>query len=338
MSHRFRLPAVVCACLLCGGVEAADPPIAVETARFGDIAIYPEHTAPATVVSLNAADISAELAARVTELPARVGDVVEDGAVLAVLDCRDYELERREFDARIAALDARLTLARKRLERTRALIQKRTVSEETLDERETELDALRGDRRAAVAGLQRAELDVSRCTVRSPFAGLVTARLSAVGQYTGVGDPLVHLLDVHTLEVSAQVFTDDVDQLGETAELAFENSGHRYQVEVRRVLPAVNTLTRNREVRLLFTGTSALPGAAGKLRWRDPRPHVPGDLLVRRGGELGVFVLEHGAARFVALPEAQAGRMTVAPLEAGARLVVSGHLGLRDGASVSLDE
>jgi len=307
----------------------------VSTAALSEIALYPERSAPATVVSLNDTDISAEIAAQVTDLPARVGDVVEAGGILAYLDCEDFELNRATARARLQALEARIDLAKKRLARTERLTRNQTVSEEVFDERESELAVLQADRRAAVADVARSGKDVKRCAITSPFRALVTERSSSVGQYAQVGTPMVHIIDMQSLEVSAQVFTDDVTELMRVREIRFENSGHPSATKVRTVLPSVNTRTRNREVRLDFTNEPALPGAAGKILWRNPRPHLPGKFIVKRGGHLGVFVQKDNKAQFVSLPNAEAGRASPVDIALESRIITEGYLGLNDGDAVT---
>ena len=261
------------ACLLSVGLACAA--VAAETTRVDlarphQIAIHPERSAPATVISLNDTEVSAEIAARVVELPVRVGDIIAADGLLVALDCQDYKLTQREYGARLEGIQARIELAQKRLRRTEELMRKRTVSEELLDERESELAVLHADLRAARTTLEQAKVDVTRCTVNSPFRALVTERLSAVGQYANVGTALVRILELDDLEVSAQVFSEDVQQVQERQQISFENSGHRYPTRLRTILPSVNTRTRNREVRLLFVDGPALPGAAGKIFWTDP--------------------------------------------------------------------
>ncbi|MFB3090638.1 MAG: biotin/lipoyl-binding protein, partial [Gammaproteobacteria bacterium] len=90
-------------------VYAADK-ITVKTAKISEVAIYPERSAPATVVSLNESIISARITARVDEISVRVGDIVEKGGVLARLDCEDYVLSHRESVARREALETKRDL------------------------------------------------------------------------------------------------------------------------------------------------------------------------------------------------------------------------------------
>jgi RND family efflux transporter MFP subunit len=309
---------------------AAEEAVSVKTATLSELAIYPQRSAPATVVSLNATGVAAEIPAKIEVLDVRVGDIVEKGQALVRLNCVDYKLEQDEAEARIASLKARIELAKRRLERTRKLTTKQSVSEELLDERESDLAVLTADRAGARASLNLTRVHVANCTISSPFRALVTERTSSVGNYAEVGKTLVKILDIDQLEISAQVYAQDVHQLESTEELLFEHDDLNYPLKLRAILPSINSETRNREIRLLFQNGPALPGAAGKLIWRDLRPHIPGNLIVRRNGELGVFVYNNGTAHFRKLPAAQAGRASPVDMTLTSILVTEGHYSLND--------
>lgn len=314
----------------------AEEKVTVKTARVSEVAIYPERSAPATVVSLNESIISARIAARVDELTVRVGDIVEKGGNLAKLDCSDYELAYHESVARQEALQTRRNYAKRRMERTRQLIEKQSIAEEILDQRESDYAVLGSELNGIQAEIKMKKLDLSRCTVTSPFRALVIERESAVGEFVNIGTALVKIMDLDNTEISAQVLSRDATQLNQASTLFFEHNGVRYPVELRSILGAINAETRNREGRLIFTETQALPGATGKLVWRDKRAHIPGDLLVRRNGELGVFTVEKNIARFNSIPGAQAGRASSTTLAGDVRVVTEGHYSLTEAVSVDI--
>ncbi len=314
----------------------AEEAVPVKTASLSALAIYPERTAPATVVSLNATGVAAEIPAKIVVLPVRVGDIVEKDQVLVELKCIDYELEEAGARARLKSLDARIELAKRRLERTRKLTMKQSVSEELLDERESDLAVLRADHVAATATLNLARVHVATCIIKSPFRALVTERTSSLGNYAEVGKTLVKILDVEHLEISAQVYAQDVDQLKTSQELMFEHDGSHYPVNLRAILPSINAETRNTEVRLLFQNGPALPGASGKLVWKEKRPHIPGNLIVKRDGKLGLFVYENGSAQFIVLPDAQAGRASPVDLSLSAAIITEGHFALNNNDVVEV--
>lgn len=327
---------ITCLIFLISSHALANEKINVNTAPLSDIAIYPERSAPATVISLNRSTISARITAQVKELPVRVGDIVEAGSTLAKLDCSDYKLANQESKSRIEALNAQIELAKRRLDRTKTLTLKQSVSEELLDERESALAVLRADLRGAKANLEMAGINESRCIVKSPFRALIVERTSAIGQFTNIGTALVKIMDIEQLELSAQAFTQDTDQITKSSELFFEHAGKKYPLELRTVMPAINTETRNREVRLLFKTEQALPGAAGKLLWRDTRAHIPGEFLVNRNGKLGVFSIENNIAHFISIPAAQAGRASPTTLPTDTPLVIEGHFSLKEADNVSV--
>jgi len=310
--------------------------IPVKTARVSEVAIYPEHSAPATVISLNESVISAQIAAMVNVLAVRVGDIVEKGDVLAQLDCEDYVLSYRESVARLEAMQTKRDLAKGRLERTRQLTLKQSVAEEILDERESDYAVLGSELKGIQVEIKMKKLDQSRCTVTSPFRALVIERASAVGEFVNVGTALMKVMDIDNIEISAQVSSRDSGQVNNASELFFEYDKVRTPVKLRTIVQAINTETRNREARLTLIDSQVLLGATGKLIWRDKRAHIPGDLLVRRDGKLGVFTIEGNIAHFNSMPTAQAGRASATSLEDNSRVVIEGHFSLKESVSVDI--
>ena len=73
-----------------------------------------------------------------------------------------------------------------------------------------------------------------------------------------------------------------------------ELDGERYPLRLRRLPPVVDSRTRTRQARLEFTGAQAPAGSAGRLRWEAQAAYLPPELLVRRDGGLGVFLLDDG--------------------------------------------
>ena len=317
-------------------VSSGQNAVAVKTARVQDLAIYLWKSAPATVVSLNDTSVAAQIKARIDGISVKVGEVAETGTVLVRLDCTDYRIAEQQVEAEIGALDARIRLAERRLERTRKLEQSQTASEELLDQREADLAVLHAQRRGALSQLESTKINVSRCAVRSPYRAVVTARLAAVGEFADVGTKLLEIMDIEQLEISSQVPALDIESVEQADEIYFEDTARRYPVKLRTVTPAVNTRTRNREVRLLFGNEQALPGAAGKLIWRDNQPHVSAKLLVRRGNDFGIFINNTGKARFHIIPGAQQGRTTPVDLPPDTVVVTEGHYRLEDGQPVIL--
>jgi membrane fusion protein, multidrug efflux system len=322
-------------CLLTPSLASADA-VPVTVGRVADIALHPELDAPAAVVSLNDSRISAELAARVLQVPVRVGDRVEQGDLLVQLDCADHELSERREQAAAKGLEARLGLARSQLERTRVLVEQKNVSQELLDQRRAELATLEAERDMQEVTLAAARRNVEKCRVHAPFDGVVLERLASVGELAGPGTPLLHLLDLGALEVSAQVQATQVPSLAGAVEIALVDQAQRYPLRLRTVAAALDPRMRSQEVRLELLGERAPPGTAGRIVWRNGAAHLPAELLVRRDGGLGVFVERDGVAHFHRIPDALEGQPARIELPADTRIVLAGRNRLQAGDRVSV--
>jgi RND family efflux transporter MFP subunit len=312
----------------------ADEPIPVQTQLLSELALYPESTAPAHVISLNDAAIAAQVAGQVTEVPVRVGDQVKAGAVLVKLACTDYQLAYGQLKAERRTIQAKLELAQWHLKQSELLVNQRTLPVEKVQERRAELAVLRGELSSHAIKAKAAERQTAACSIKAPFAGIVTERSIAIGQLVGNGTTVIKLLDLTRAEVSAQVSNRDIGALQVAGELSFDHDGKRYLLTLRAVLPAIQSQTGTQEVRLDFTGQRDQPGAAGRLVWQDKVQHIAAELLVKRGEQLGVFTVQGDSAHFHPLPDAQNGRPAVIDLSPDTPIIVSGQYSLNEGSKV----
>ncbi|MGW8270949.1 MAG: efflux RND transporter periplasmic adaptor subunit [Burkholderiales bacterium] len=308
---------------------------AVEVRPLSAVALYPERHASAQVVALNEARVAAEISGRIETLAVEAGQTIERGALIARIDCRDYLLAQDQARAAVAAAESRLALANQQLGQARALQAKGFVSKEALSSRETEVSVRRADLLQARAQLNTAGHAVGKCEVRSPFPAIVRARLGQVGELAVPGSPLAALIDTRRIEIAAQVQLRDTASLSKASEIRFEGDGGTRLLRLARISPAIDRQARTVEARLQFIAEALPPGAQGRVLWRESRPHLPAELIVRRDGRLGVFVVNDGRAHFMPLADAQEGRPVGVSLPASTRVVVKGQLVLKDGARVA---
>jgi len=172
-------------------------------------------SAPGGIEPLTMVEISAEVAARIEQLPLREGDPVRRGDVIVKLDDvdlnaglnaskarRDGEQFRLHSEqARLAGLRKTLAFARKTLERQAALYDTGDVSRSTLDDAleraedlETSIEAsthsisvIESSMAAAEADIDRAEDDLTNAVIRSPIDGVVTLLNAEIGEVVLVG-------------------------------------------------------------------------------------------------------------------------------------------------------
>ncbi|AKS42577.1 efflux RND transporter periplasmic adaptor subunit [Wenzhouxiangella marina] len=335
----FRIPIVLSAFLM-ASVHAAEP---VSVVRFADIAVNQVRQASARVESLDRAVLASELTARVIDIPVRVGERVDRGALLLQLDRADYELQRDAARARLDLASAALDMAQLRAERARRLAPERFVSDDQLLEAETRLRQAQAERAAAEVDLARAELMLGRTTVTSPYEAVIAARLIGVGALAAPATPLLEIVATDAREVVAGLAVDQVEGLRQASDPELLIGSERHPLRLLRVSPIITPGARQREVRLEFLGEGAPPGSEGEIEWLDPRPVLPARFIQRRGNELGVLVLATGdasgpmSAAWLALPGADAGRGLQIELDPDLRLIDRGRERLQPGDPVRLE-
>lgn len=338
MQSRFLLPLVV---LLagCGGddarpVAAAPPPPQVVARPFAELAVFVAHSAPATVVARNEASIAAEVSARVVAVAADVGARVRRDDVLVRLDPRDAELAVARARAGVAQAQARLAQSEANLRRAESLAKDHFYSAEALAQRVTERDVVAADLAQANANLATAQRALAKHRVRAPFDGVVSKRQAQVGALATPGTPLLTLTDRAPVEVAAAVQVKDVEALRAATDIGFESAAGRIPLRLLRVADVIERGGRTAEARLAATEAPPIAGMEGRIVWQGTSPHLPADLVLRRDGRYGVFVIDGDVARFVAIDSAQEGRPAPYSGAATHRIAVDGRHALRDGMTV----
>ena len=321
MSFIFRL--LVIFCLVSGQLSADEQAtIPVSSKPLSELLVYPEHTAPATVISLNDSQISAQIAAEIKSIAVQAGDEVEAEQKLVELDCEDSQLNLRHSKAA-------LSLAEKELARARSLAKSNNLSAQQLNQRKTEYT------QAQVAWKQ-ATVQIKRCIVSAPFAGVITKRLASEGELATAGTPLLQLLDTQRLEVSVHLPAESASKLIEINNPQLRANQQNWPLKFRTVLPLINTSARTREARFVFSAHTALPGTAGRIHWQSSQPHIPADYLVQRDGQTGLFLYKDGKAKFHILKNAQIGHPAAVDLPADAAVIIDGRFALKDNDPVKL--
>lgn len=317
------------------GLAVAEPRSVPQIAPLSSVALRPLREAPAQVVARHEAKIAAEISARIVALPFEVGQRVKRGALLVQLDEGDARLAVQRAEAQLAAAQARLAQSEAQTRRARELAARAFISADALQARESELAIAAADRQVAEAALTTARRALDKHRLYAPFDGVVRARPGQLGELATPGAALYLLAASAGSEVAARIPVTEADSLNQTTEFVFESALQRWPVRLVRLSPLIERPARSVEARFSFTAAAAAIGSEGRLLWRDERPHLPPEILVRRAEGLGVFVAQDGIARFVSLSQAQEGRPAPVALPSETLLVVRGQERLRDGAPLT---
>ena len=295
-----------------------------------------EFSAPASVKPLNAPSLAAEISGRIAKIPVRVGELVKSGDPLVELDCRYYQSRLKAANAGLQSIDAQLTFADAQLKRAKDLKAKRSISDEVLDQRRSELLGARADRQTQQELIRQTEIDVDRCSIHAPFDAVVTERLAQVGGLASPGSALLNLIQLDDLEISAELRGSEASSLQQAPSIHFEYAGMNYELNLLHILPVIDERTRTQQARLNFTRETAPAGASGRLIWRGKADELPADYLVRRDGALGIFLVEDSLAQFHKLDNAREGQPVRLNLGNDRLLITEGRQRLQHGDAVTI--
>ncbi|MGR3914831.1 MAG: efflux RND transporter periplasmic adaptor subunit, partial [Gammaproteobacteria bacterium] len=312
------------------------------------------------LVAQQAGAATTRISGTLVSLHVRVGEAVTRGQVLARLDTEALELQlalvrarRAVTAAALKTAQAQLELAAQEVKRLSRLSDSAAVSKAAIDDaRQRHHIASAKASEAVAAGrageaeVRLAKLDIKYAEIKAPFAGAVTERFAEVGGYLQRGQRIAQLVSASKLELEAAVPAERLGGLRKGAKVeALLDNGSRHRAIARAVVAEEDPRTRTRRVRFSvdFGDDAGLLAAEQSVTVFIPAGaprdivSVHKDAIVRRGGNIIVFVVEEDAAaiRTVRIGAASGERIEVlAGLAPGELAVVRGNERLQPGQKV----
>ncbi len=151
-------------------------------------------------VRANVVNIAPDVASPIVEILIKDNQAVHQGELLIRLDPERYKLALAQAEAALKARDIERQLRQQEAER-RAKLDTQVVSSENRENTASLASAAEAAYREAQAALDLAKLNLERTELRAPVDGYVTNFTAEVGDYAGVGKPLVALIDAHSYRV-----------------------------------------------------------------------------------------------------------------------------------------
>lgn len=207
-------------------------------------------TANGSVAAWQEAVIGAEVSGvRIAEVQAGVGDWVAKGQVLASLQIDSAQANEAETQALLQENEALLAEASANAERMRKLRDVGFISAQQADQAINNQKAARARLEAQRARHDASALRLSQVTIRSPDAGVISARAATVGTLTQPGMELFRLIRQGRLEWHAELTGEELVLIrpGMKVEL-ISTQGRTVQGQVRAIAPALNPQTRYGQV------------------------------------------------------------------------------------------
>ena len=278
-----------------------------------------------------------------------VGERVEAGQAVAVLDARDARLAESSARAQLAQAESQAALAEADLRRFTELRAKNFISQAEYDRREAQARQAHEQAAAARAQASQAANQVAYTLLAAPHAGLITAIEAETGQVLSSGQTVARLARPEELEISVAVPEHRLQAFRKAREYEvrlWSAPGKSYRGRLRELSPVADPASRTYTARISLQDedSSLAIGMTAELRVRaDGRaaPQIPLSAVFHRDGKPAVWVVEGDRVR---LTEVATGDVSgnavavVAGLQPGQRVVSAGVQRLEDGQRVTLAE
>lgn len=279
-------------------------------------------------------DIIAEVRGEVMKKPLEKGAAVKAGQTIAVLDRQDYQLA---LNAAEAAYEKAMA-SQKRLEKLRA----------NNFAAQSELDDIVALTKGYKAELDKARLDLKRCTITSPIDGIVNRIYIEKGQYANIGDPIAEIMRLDRIKVNVGIPESDVSAVSkvEFFTVKFDALGGRvFDAKKHFLSLASDSAARLYDLELEITNPAGeiRPDMFTRVEIVKQELHdtlsVPLYSIISLNDRQLVYVVNNGNARTKSVKTGiqEGWRIQVTEgLVPGDRLIVVGHRQVSEGQPVNV--
>lgn len=358
---------------LSGDQPEAPSPLSVQVMTAEMISLNKTLELAGTVRPRRRVVITSKLPGTLSRVEAMMGERVRAGQILMTIDDRGPSLElaqaqaggevarrgREQAENAVVAAEADAHLAATTLQRIQQLFDKRSASQQELDQAKARQQAAqagvemargrveeaRAHELAAAAAIAGAQLRLSYTKIESPLDGYVVSRHVDPGVVVAPGMPLLEIEEAqeYRLEIAVPESQSGNLRIGLPIQVQVDSIGLRASGRLVEIEPAAEPGSRTSLARVQLPAHpglhSGLYGKAMLPAGKQDTLLIPEETILRQGQISYVYVLQEGTAqrRLISLGKKhEQGLEVLAGLRSGEQ-VITGELGrLADGSPVEI--
>ncbi|MBU3004652.1 efflux RND transporter periplasmic adaptor subunit [Paraglaciecola arctica] len=346
IQRQFYLCVVTCIVSL--QLHAQSPDIRVVTQKLKSTALTTELVLSGTINPLHQAELSVATEALVTKLHVDVGSQVKAGDLLLELD--DVLAKQLHLGAlaQVAAAQVTVKEAQRVLNEGLRLKQQKHVTQSEISLRESNLTIAKAQLEQAKADAQIAKTRLAYHKLYAPFAGVVSARWTDLGQWLSEGDQVFTLVSLDNVRLDVRLPQEQLANIENIQSVQIQPDTQPTLKIAGRIdtLVPVGDGSRSFLLRLASQQSSSalLPGTSAQAHFVFEHSKIavvlPRDALLRNAdGNYTAFIVKDGIAkrRRVTLgPAGQDGYLVEEGLEPGEQVVIRGNELLSEGSAVTI--
>ncbi|MFQ5735664.1 MAG: efflux RND transporter periplasmic adaptor subunit [Thermodesulfobacteriota bacterium] len=305
-----------------------------------------------TVRARSTSVVAGKVMGTVESVKVREGDHVEKGQLLLTIEARETaERVRAAEAARNQVLRSLMTASQNRLlalrtyQRYKKLYDQKAVSLHELETIEAqkknadhEYERLEEAVKEARARVEEARIYRAYTHIKSPVAGVVSAKRVDAGSMASPGMPLLVIEDTSSFTLDVNVDERMGGSIRPGDRVAVFVGGREREGKVAQVVGAVDPASRTFLVKVDLAGEGLRPGLSGRVRLPAQKRRaimVPAGALVQKGSLTGVWAVDDEGVvtyRLVRKGGVYGGRVEIlSGIEPGERIIVEGADAAFDG-------
>ena len=278
--------------------------------------------------------LSAEIQGKINDVLVEVGTFVTKGQSLIQLDNSLLKLQLQSAEVQVEGLEADV-------KRFTVLANADAVQGVQLEKAELGLKS---------AKVQRATLleQINKTTIKAPFNGVVTAKLTEEGAFAAPGVPLLQITDISVLKFTVNVSENDLSsfQLNQTFSINADAYSDVLLSGKATMIGSKANMGSSFPVQFIVSNTSDLKiksGMFGKVNLKSENQKtgiiIPASAIVGSSSQPQVYKVKNGKAvlNSISIAQKMKNKTVVAKgLEEGDVIVTNGFINLFDNANVTV--
>jgi RND family efflux transporter MFP subunit len=253
----------------------------------------------ATVRAKTISRIAGRTMGTVTSLGVKEGDRVRAGQVLMTIDDRDAVQKVIAAEKALESAQQNKSLADTTYDRYKKLYDEKALSQQEIDQIETQKKVAGLDYERSKAMLAEARIIRGFASILSPVSGVVTEKKIERGSMAVPGAPLLTVEDTSSFIIEAHLdehLTGKVTA-GTAVDISVDAGNQELKGKITEIVPSIDPLSRTFLAKIDLRGPSLRTGLYARVKIPTGRKNaivVPDKAIVEKGQLSGVYVVGPG--------------------------------------------
>ncbi|PLX65788.1 MAG: efflux RND transporter periplasmic adaptor subunit [Denitrovibrio sp.] len=298
-----------------------------------------------TVRFSDTSSVAAESAGKIKKVNFDVGDVVNQGAALAIIDSELLLSSLNQAKASLEQIEANLQLAKNDYERTQSLFKSNATSEQSYENKKFAAISLEKQVAAQHAAIANLKAQLEKKIVYAPYNGIVVKRNTSLGEWVNAGSVVADIAKTGSMDFIVNVPEHILKYLKKGQNISAEAAGRNITAKFETAVPTGDVGNRTFPVKLRTSDSAGLlDGMEVKVNLPSSEPtsvlFINRDAVVKARGNVFVYTVAEGSAKMIPVQvigyEGTKAGVLSEGLKAGMKVIVKGNERIQPDQSVNI--